>query len=55
MDDRTRKDALLAALETILRESRRLRGELHEGPRGSGRGEGEMPAKPDRGAVSTPA
>jgi hypothetical protein len=55
MDERTRKDALLEALETILRESRRLRGELHEGPLESGRGEGEMPGKPGRGALSTTA
>jgi len=53
MDDRTGKDALLEALETILRESRRLRGELHEGSRRTRMGveEGEMPATPDRGAV----
>jgi hypothetical protein len=50
MDDRTGKDALLEALETILRESRRLRGELHEDSR-AGMGVGERPAKPDRGAA----
>ena len=53
MDDRTGKDALLEALETILRESRRLRGELHEDSLRAKMGveEGERPAKPGPGAV----
>jgi hypothetical protein len=56
MDDRTGKDALLEALETILRESRRLRGELHEDSRaGMGGDEGERPAKPDQGGAAATA
>ncbi len=53
MDDRDRKDALLEALETILQESRRLRGEGPGDARQAGAGGDDgAPPKPEPQAAS---